>query len=922
MSHAWVLCLLACAMCAPAQESIQSGSVGGRVTDPSGATVAEAKVTVRQTETNIASSALTDREGHFRFPNLRPGPYEIRVQRPGFADGVRQIRLGGGSAFDLPVSLKLAADAETIEVKSEETLLEGARSQIASTVRESEIRDVPLSGRSFLELALLAPGVSQTNTGSTQLFPETSAVSGQGISIGSQRNFSNGFVVDGLSANDDAAGLAGAFYGLDAISELQVVTSGGQAEFGRAMAGYVSVVTKSGTNRVHGDLYGYFGNQRFNARNALSGSKLPLTEAQFGGSVGGPVRENRTFYFANVEHRALNQSGLVTIDGANVAAINSRLAAIGYQGPLISTGLYPNPVHADNVLAKFDHQISRRDQFTARYSLYRVHSENARGAGALSAVSAAAGLDSSDHTIAAGNVLTLTPRLVNETRGQYTHSDLRADPNDAAGPAVNIAGVAAFGRASGSPTRRRNGLAEIVNNLAYQSGAHALRVGADFLNNNTEITYPRSSRGSYSFSSLANFLKGTYNNSGYAQTFGNSVVSQANPNAGFYVQDEWRAGPRLTLNLGLRYDLQFLRTISTDTNNISPRLGFAWSPWASRRTVVRGGFGLFYDRVPLRALANALLSSGNTTVLTPDSQVSVSLSPAQNGAPVFPNLLASLPPVVAINFSTMDRRMQNAYSGQGSVEVERQLGETGVLTVGYEHLRGLHLILSMNQNVPACAAAGNNNGCRPNPAFANNSQYSPRGDSEYNGLHLSFRQRPARWANYRISYALSKATDDVGEFFFSSPIDNYNIWQDYGRSDDDQRHRLTANGAVDVRGFQFSVLLQYASALPFNIRTGTNTIQGTAARPVVNGEFIPRNSGTGFDLFTVNARVGRSFAAGDHLRVRAWIEAFNALNHVNGVTLNGTFGTGAYPVSPLPSFGQTTSVSDGRALQAALRISF
>ncbi len=922
MKYPGILCLLACAICAPAQESIQSGSVGGQVTDPSGATVAEAKITVRQTETNMSFSALTDREGHFRLPNLRPGPYEIRVGRPGFADWVRQIRLGGGSAFELPVSLKLAADASTIEVKSEETLLEGARSQIAATVRESEIRDLPLSGRSFLELALLAPGVSQTNTGSTQLFTETSAVPGQGISIGSQRNFSNGFVVDGLSANDDAAGLAGAFYGLDTISELQVVTAGGQAEFGRAMAGYVSLVTKSGTNTLHGDLYGYFRNQRFNARNALSGNKLPMTEAQYGGSAGGPVRENRTFYFANVEHRALNQSGLVTISDANVAAINARLGAIGYQGPLISTGLYPNPVHADNVLAKIDHQISRRDQLTARYSLYRVHSENARGAGALNAVTAAAGLDSSDHTLAAGNVLTLTAHLVNETRGQYTHSDLRADPNDAAGPAVSIAGVATFGRAPGSPTRRKNGLVQIVNNLAYQSGAHAIRVGADFLNNNTEITFPRASRGSYSFSSLANFLAGTYNNSGFAQTFGNSTVSQSNPNAGVYVQDEWRAGRRLTLNLGIRYDVQLLRTIATDTNNLSPRFGFAWTPSASRRTVVRGGFGLFYDRVPLRALANALLSSGNTTVLKPDSQVSVSLSPAQSGAPVFPNLLASLPAGVAINFSTMERGMQNAYSEQGSVEVERQVGQTGLLTVGYEHLRGLHLILSMNQNVPACAAAGNNNGCRPNAAFANNSQYSARGDSEYNGLHLSFMQRPAKWANYRISYALSKATDDVGEFFFSSPIDNYNIWRDYGRSDDDQRHRLTANGAVEVLGFQLSGLLQYASALPFNIRTGTNTIQGTAARPVVNGEFIPRNAGSGFDLFTVNARVGRTFAAGDRLRVRAWIEAFNALNHVNGVTLNGTFGSGAYPGNPLPSFGQTTSAADGRTLQAALRLSF
>ena len=746
---------------------------------------------------------------------------------------------------------------------------------------------------------------------------------GQGISVGSQRNFSNNFIVDGLSANDDAAGLSGIFYGLDVVQEFQVVTSGGQAELGRALGGYINVVTKSGTNAVHADLYGYFRNQRFNAANPLSNTKLPSTQAQYGASLGGPVKQDRTFYFANFEQRSLNQSGLITIAPASVAAINARLAAVGYQGAQIATGLFPNPVHNTNFLGKVDHQFSGKDQFAVRYSLYDVHSNNSRGAGALNAVTASAGLDNTDQTVAVSNVATLsTHTRQRNSRAVHVQHAAALCPPTRSGRRFRFPAWRRSGRFPGSPTGRQNKLYEIADNLSHQEGAHALRAGVDFLYNDCTITYPRSIRGAYTFSSLANFLTGTYNNSGFTQTFGNTVVSQTNPNAGFYAQDEWKVSRRLTLNLGIRYDLQFLKTIATDTNNFSPRAGFAWSPFESRRTVVRGGFGLFYDRVPLRALANALLSGGNTTTTGPNSQVSVSLSPTQTGAPVFPNILTSAPVGVLANFSTMNPHMQNAYSEQGSLEIEHQLGARATLSAGYQHLRGLHLIVSVNQNVPTCTASGTNNGCRPNPNFANNSQYSSLADSHYDGLHVSFVQRPTRWASYRVSYTWSKSLDNVGEFFFSSPIDNSNIWRDYGRSDDDQRHRVVFDGAVHSHGFEMSGMMQYYSALPLNITSGATTIQGTAARPIVNGDFIGRNVGTGNDFFSVSTRISRTFALSERWRMEVMAESFNALNHRNNLTKNGAFGTGAYPLAPSSTFGQVTAVNDPRSVQLALRLRF
>ena len=248
-----VLCAIgAAAPSALAQQSVDLASISGRVTDQSGAVVPDAQVTARQTQTNLTTTTTTDQDGRFRLPYLRVGPYEITVRQSGFQDAVRHLAVPVGAAFELPVTLSVSGFDANVTVTADATVLEAARSQIAATVSEAEVRSLPMNGRNFLELALLVPGVSPTNVASTQLFPETSAVPGVTLSVASQRNLSNNFIVDGLSANDDAAALSGITYGVDAIEQFQVVTSGAQAELGRALGGYVNVVTKSGTNLCTG----------------------------------------------------------------------------------------------------------------------------------------------------------------------------------------------------------------------------------------------------------------------------------------------------------------------------------------------------------------------------------------------------------------------------------------------------------------------------------------------------------------------------------------------------------------------------------------------------------------------------------------------------------------------------------------------
>src|SRR5687768_11563196 len=316
--------LAACLFLSPdgaaAQQTVDYATLSGRVTDPSGGAIAGAAVAARHTDTNITRSAMTDADGRFRFPYLRIGTYEIKVVQPGFREVTRVVTLTVAAAVDLPVLLPVSGIDAVVTVSAEASVVETARSQIAGTVLQAEVSDLPLNGRQFLDVALLVPGVSPTNVASTQLFPETSAVPGASLSVASQRNLSNNFIVDGLSANDDAAGLSGITYGVDAIEQFQVITSGAQAELGRALGGHINVVTKSGTNRVRGTIYDYVRDDSFNGKNALSGTRLPMNQSQFGGSLGGPLKKDRTFYFGNIEHRLLDQTGLATIADGNVAA--------------------------------------------------------------------------------------------------------------------------------------------------------------------------------------------------------------------------------------------------------------------------------------------------------------------------------------------------------------------------------------------------------------------------------------------------------------------------------------------------------------------------------------------------------------------------------------------------------------------------
>jgi hypothetical protein len=302
LAVAWVFFVIT-PPCAAGQ-TLTSASVTGTVRDTSGGVVPGATVEIRNHDTGQMQQTVTDARGGFRLQYLPVGQYHLSVLLSGFTTATVNLSLAVGDQVDVPIVLKPAAVTEAVQVSAPAPLVEARRTQMSTAISPQEVETLPLNGRNYLDLATLAPNVSRTNLRTTDRFAETSAVPGTGISVAGQRNLANTFIVDGLSANDDAADLAGTFFSEEVIREFQVITSGGIAEFGRASSGIISVVTQSGTNRPRGRVYEFFRNDALDARNPLSTRKDPatqeplkdpLTQHQYGVSGGGPIVKNRTF---------------------------------------------------------------------------------------------------------------------------------------------------------------------------------------------------------------------------------------------------------------------------------------------------------------------------------------------------------------------------------------------------------------------------------------------------------------------------------------------------------------------------------------------------------------------------------------------------------------------------------------------------
>jgi hypothetical protein len=633
-----------------------AAQLNGSVRDESGGTVAKAAVSLRETETNRTYTTVSNDNGLYVIANLPPGRYELTTEAPGFAKSTQKgIVLTVGQVATIDVTVKVAASSEKVVVTTETPPVEPTRTEVSQVINTDQIQSLPISGRLFTDFALLTPGVA---TGRTSLQSTITEAEVTRISFGGMRDLSNMVTVDGADTINTATGSQRGTPSQEAVSEFRVVNNGFGAEEGRAMGGIVNIITKSGTNDLHGSVYGYLENSKVNARSLLQPAPLPntLRQGQYGATLGGPVQKDKTFFFANFEGQrraeAPVQSPVLT---SNLMLINQARAELN---------LPPENVNSlktqdfDKGLVKLDHQINKDNRLSVRYNIEDGRSLNVLmgdtlDGGGIGSQSSAHNNYLRDQSLAGTVSSQLKPDLINTALGQYArrHS---AFPGATGQPNLDLPNSLLMGHNFGVFDATFESRAQFADSVYWVKGAHLAKFGVDYNYLNDHIIWPGFSPmrivlpGVNCLVDFANFVSGgtladspnpgnicplnpaehgvpvafwpaplgsadnsvvdgtipppvnTNWQSAYPASTLPSYVSAINHSYyGFFAQDQWRITHKFTLNYGVRWDFEkgLEQEINTKYNGFQPRVGLAYSP--DKHTVIRAGFGLFDDRYNL-----------------------------------------------------------------------------------------------------------------------------------------------------------------------------------------------------------------------------------------------------------------------------------------------------------------------------------
>jgi outer membrane receptor protein involved in Fe transport len=955
-----------------------TGSISGTATDESGAALPGVTVTATNVATSVSRTTVTNETGNYQVGLLPPGVYAVSGELEGFRP-VRfdriNVHVGSNSTLDLKM---LVGVAETMTVTAAAPLIETDRTQVTAVVNETYIQNLPANGRNFIDFVLTTPGVVRD-------------VRAGDISFAGQRGTLNSLVIDG--ANNDntffgqslgrtGSGRAPYQFSQDAVKEFVVNSNAYSAEYGRAGGAVINVVTKSGTNDFDGTLFYFLRDKELNANDYINEindrPKSPYHFDQYGFSAGGPIVADRHFFFVNYDAQRNSIPNLVVLGAPAAGYPTDAASQAGLALVRTFAESYSRNQDQDVYLVKTDHELGARNHLSFRFNRQDFVGKNFEAGGITSALEHTGDSNVLTDTYSLSLGSTVSNAFFNEVRFQYAKDQEPGLANTASPEALIRQGgvtVLTIGRNFFSPRETTIKRWQLADTATYVRANHTFKAGFDYNKDDILNYFPGNFSGSFQFDSLADFANNRPSRLVQAFAGPGTTGPTTTPNVtetGLFVQDEWHVLPAVTLSMGLRYDVvdvaqsgvtnpdaQLLAAgidtgvVPEDTNNVSPRLGVAWT--VDDRTLIRGGYGIFYGRTPAIMIGTAHSNNGINvqTITFTGSQI-----------PTYPNIYDQLPTGAAIPKPTIfafDPDYQNPEVHQASLGIERGLTSDISLGFTYQHVQGNNLQRSIDINVGpstmvttpiqggGSATYRRYTNDRPFLNFQRIILFQSTADSRYNGYTLDLNKRFNHHWQARLAYTFSKVEDNKPDAtavvpggsddakYIQDPLD---IGGDWAVGDNDVRHRLVLSGVWDLGGYtsgwtgwkqwllgnwSLSGIASYQSGQPYSAIVGSDLNNDLNTRNDRAPGFA-RNSFNLPAVITVDPRLTKTIPIGG-ARVQLIAEAFNVFNRSNVNVERNTYyglvsGQLVPQTNPATGFGSPSSSAGPRIVQVAAKLSF
>lgn len=920
----------------------QQTAIQGTVHDASGAVIPNAMVKLQPAGGGPAASSVASSEGAFVFPNIAANEYKVRAEAAGFTPAERTVTILVGQSATLDFTLKPASATTVVEVQAEAAGVDVNSSQVGGNIDPGRMKETPLNGRNWMELALLVPGITQN------------AVSTTPLGSVSQGKFQ--INVDGQQVTQNAAGagFGQPQYSREAMAQFQVITNRFDATLGRSSQIQVNAQTKSGTNSLHGSAYGYFRSDSLNAADPIAQRVLPFSNQQYGGTVGGRIIPDKLFFFGAYEGERQPSTVVLT--------------PVGFSGQKFE---FQNDFKTQTWLTRVDWQVkaSTKLSFRANGAIWRNPFGNVSG---TSHPSQAAKQTRDGRGMFVDWSWMAKNNLVNDVKYGYNYFQWTNNPYvetlEMRFPSITIGGPYNYPQIFNQNTH------QVRDDLYWFRGKHNVKAGGEYLSNNHTGLFQQNIRGLASpITSLpANISSlfpvwndpATWNLaavsplvSTYTQGFGDFNIDIPRNVIGAWIQDDWKLHPRFTLNLGLRYDVDkgvwatpalksgVVPQRGGENHNFAPRIGFAWDLTGDRKTVIRGGGGLYYADIQANQVIDQQIFNGEQSIQAGVSKTATTsidlLHPF--GSATGADFLSGKVAVPLQNIQVLAPGAQTPFSVQGSFGAERQLG-AWTISGDFVYWRVYHEWQRQDRNIffdPATGFPVNPAvGGRPNPKFGQILQFATpdAAGAIYTGGQFEITRRFGQRYQVGTSYTLSHLRDSsTGAFNY--PNNQFDLADEWADSLDDQRHTLNFDGSMKLPfGLQTSMFYHFGSGAAFNNVSPQNVFgyAGTSNRTFKNGTAVfvdpkyivasraagysnvLRNVERGTNIHRLDFRLTKSVTVHEKWRMSGIFEVFNVLNYQNYGTFQTNIGSSLFG---RPAYNSNLAYA-ARMLQFAVRFDF